>query len=141
MGGMYVPTEGSARPWVGAWGGCAGRAAEAAATPTRNEPPPKRPPVGRVGRWARKSFLRYCSERFCCILQNRMLRSEHKEADMAQKQKEDLQYLIEEARKVEMTETQIMEQRESFAYGNSAIENPDITKELVAEVAKKLISE
>ena len=70
-----------------------------------------------------------------------MLRSEHKEADMAQKQKEDLQYLIEEARKVEMTETQIMEQRESFAYGNSAIENPDITKELVAEVAKKLISE
>lgn len=57
---------------------------------------------------------------------------------MTQEQMDDLHYLIEEARKIEMTEAEIAEQRMSFAYGNSAFENPMITKDMVRSEAEKL---
>lgn len=42
-----------------------------------------------------------------------------------------LQELLEEARKVVMTPEEKEEQRRSFAYGNTSIENPLITREMV----------
>lgn len=50
----------------------------------------------------------------------------------------DLQYLVEKAKKVEMNSDETAEQRRSFAYGNSAFENPNITKEMVEEEAERL---
>ena len=64
---------------------------------------------------------------------------EHKKGmNVTKEQIEELSYLLEEARKIRMTEAQIHEQRESFAYGNTAFENPVITKEMVSEEAIKL---
>lgn len=57
---------------------------------------------------------------------------------MAQKQSQDLEYLIEKSKTVEMTEEQTTAQRRSFAYGNSAFENSKITKEMVDEEASRL---
>ena len=51
---------------------------------------------------------------------------------------EDLEYLIEKAKTIKMTADQIAEQRRSFAYGNTAFENPKITRQMVEEEAKKL---
>jgi len=50
----------------------------------------------------------------------------------------DLKELIERARKIEMTPDQIGEQRRSFAYGNTHIENERITREMVADLDAKL---
>lgn len=50
----------------------------------------------------------------------------------------DLKELIERARKIEMTLDQIGEQRRSFAYGNTHIENERITREMVADLDAKL---
>jgi hypothetical protein len=50
----------------------------------------------------------------------------------------DLQELIERARKIEMTPEQIGEQRRSFAYGNTHIENERITRQMVAELDIRL---
>jgi hypothetical protein len=50
----------------------------------------------------------------------------------------DLKELVERTRKIEMTPTQLGEQRRSFAYGNTHIENKDITREMVADLDKKL---
>lgn len=50
----------------------------------------------------------------------------------------DLEYLIEKARKITMTPEQVAEQRRSFAYGNTAFENPAITREMVDEEARKI---
>jgi hypothetical protein len=44
----------------------------------------------------------------------------------------DLRELIDRARKIEMTPEQLREQRRSFAYGNTHIENDRITREMVA---------
>ncbi|WP_208353511.1 hypothetical protein [Pseudaestuariivita rosea] len=57
---------------------------------------------------------------------------------MTQEQLEDLQYLIEQSKTVEMTEDEISKQRRSFAYGNSVFENSKITKEMVDEEACRL---
>ncbi len=57
---------------------------------------------------------------------------------MTKKQIQELEYLINEARKVSMTAAEVSEQRMSFAYGNSAFENPMITKEMVENEARKL---
>jgi hypothetical protein len=46
-----------------------------------------------------------------------------------------LSRLIEMAKAVRVTEEQREEQRRSFVYGNTAIENPAITRELVDRVA------
>lgn len=52
----------------------------------------------------------------------------------------DLKELIERARHIEMTPDQLGEQRRSFAYGNTHIENDRITREMVAALDKKLHS-
>ena len=51
---------------------------------------------------------------------------------------EDLNKLVELARKVEPSGAQQEQQRRSFAYGNTKIENPRITRELIDEQAEAL---
>ncbi len=50
----------------------------------------------------------------------------------------DLQELVDLTRKIEMTPNQLREQRRSFAYGNTHIENERITREMVAELEARL---
>jgi hypothetical protein len=50
----------------------------------------------------------------------------------------ELEELVEKARTIEMTPEQLREQRRSFVYGNTHIENQRITRELVAEVDEEL---
>jgi hypothetical protein len=50
----------------------------------------------------------------------------------------ELESLVERARKVEMTQTELREQRQSFVYGNTHIENDAITREMVAEADRKV---
>jgi hypothetical protein len=50
----------------------------------------------------------------------------------------ELESLVERARKVEMTSTELREQRQSFVYGNTHIENAAITREIVAEADRKV---
>jgi hypothetical protein len=50
----------------------------------------------------------------------------------------DLQELVERTRKIEMTPEQIGEQRRSFAYGNTHIENERITRQMVADLDSRL---
>lgn len=52
----------------------------------------------------------------------------------------ELQELVERARKIEMTPDQVKAQRQSFAYGNTHIENARITREMVAEADKRIES-
>lgn len=48
---------------------------------------------------------------------------------------EYLQDLLEAARKVVLTPEEKEQQRRSFAYGNTAIENPRITREMIDRAA------
>lgn len=49
--------------------------------------------------------------------------------------------LIEQSRRLPpMTDAQREEQRRSFAYGNTAIENPRITREMIDCIADKIPS-
>lgn len=50
----------------------------------------------------------------------------------------NLQQLIELARNSKMTAVQQEEQRQSFAYGNAAFENEQITRETVNRASEKL---
>ena len=50
----------------------------------------------------------------------------------------NLEELVIRARKITMTTAQLREQRQSFAYGNTGIENDKITREMVAEADKKI---
>ena len=59
---------------------------------------------------------------------------------MTVEQQNQLAYLLSEARKATMSDAEMTEQRMSFAYGNSAFENPMITKEMVENEARKLAS-
>ncbi len=52
-----------------------------------------------------------------------------------------LDALIAKARKVQMTEAQMREQRLSFVYGNTHIENDIITREMVAQADEKIAKE
>lgn len=52
-----------------------------------------------------------------------------------------LEALIEKARTVKMTEAQLREQRISFVYGNTHIENERITREMVIEADTKVYHE
>ena len=54
---------------------------------------------------------------------------------------DNLKPLLEAARKVQMTSDQIEEQRVSFAYGNTKIENDRITRETVLREAALLKAE
>ncbi|MDA7946524.1 MAG: hypothetical protein MPJ78_03515 [Hyphomicrobiaceae bacterium] len=51
---------------------------------------------------------------------------------------EKLKPLVAAARKAEMTPTDRENQRISFAYGNTAIENDRITREMIRSEAKRL---
>jgi hypothetical protein len=51
---------------------------------------------------------------------------------------EELNRLIEMARKVDMSEADKEQQRISFAYGNTRIENDDITWDTVKKAAEDL---
>lgn len=53
----------------------------------------------------------------------------------------DLEELVEKARKIGMTPSQEREQRRSFVYGNTHIENARITRELVDEVDAEIEAE
>ena len=46
----------------------------------------------------------------------------------------DLEALVEKTKRIEMSPKQETEQRRSFVYGNTQIENERITKELVEKV-------
>jgi len=50
----------------------------------------------------------------------------------------ELEELVEKARRVEMPPTQLREQRQSFAYGNTKIENDLITREMVRSLDRQL---
>jgi hypothetical protein len=50
----------------------------------------------------------------------------------------DLQELVDRTREIEMTPNQLREQRRSFAYGNTHIENERITREMVAELEARI---
>jgi hypothetical protein len=52
-----------------------------------------------------------------------------------------LDELIERARKIQMTPSQLAMQRRSFAYGNTHIENDRITREMIAEADRKIEQE
>jgi hypothetical protein len=49
-----------------------------------------------------------------------------------------LEALLAKARTIQMTDQQAREQRLSFVYGNTHIENARITREMVAEADKKV---
>jgi len=49
--------------------------------------------------------------------------------------KPELDALIDQARTLEMTTAQVEAQLHSFAYGNCAIDNPCVTREMVDEIA------
>ena len=53
----------------------------------------------------------------------------------------NLEELVRKARNIAMTPDQLREQRRSFAYGNTHIENERITREMVAELDSKLEAE
>ena len=50
----------------------------------------------------------------------------------------NLDELVLRARKITMTTAQLRQQRQSFAYGNTHIENGRITREMVAEADQKI---
>lgn len=52
-----------------------------------------------------------------------------------------LQELVDRTRKIEMTPDQLREQRRSFVYGNTHIENERITREMVADLDARLEAE
>jgi hypothetical protein len=49
-----------------------------------------------------------------------------------------LDYLVEKAKKLTMTPEEVTAQRRSFAYGNSAFENPRITRDMVDKEAERI---
>lgn len=52
-----------------------------------------------------------------------------------------LQELIAKAKKIQMDDNQMREQRLSFVYGNTHIENDRITREMVAEADERVRKE
>ena len=50
----------------------------------------------------------------------------------------ELSTLIEKAARTEMTSDQIREQRQSFVYGNTHIENSNITRDMVIAADRKV---
>ncbi|MBI4274836.1 MAG: hypothetical protein HY659_09070 [Rhizobiales bacterium] len=52
-----------------------------------------------------------------------------------------LKDLVDRVRKVEMTPAEFSEQRRSFVYGNTHIENELITREMVAQAEKTVEAE
>jgi hypothetical protein len=52
-----------------------------------------------------------------------------------------LEELVIRTRKITMSSDQLREQRQSFAFGNTNIENNRITREMVAEADRKIEAE
>lgn len=50
----------------------------------------------------------------------------------------EMQQLLEAARKIVMTDNDKEQQRRSFAYGSAKIENDDVTREMVDKAAERL---
>jgi len=50
----------------------------------------------------------------------------------------ELQELLDQARRVQMTPEEAEEQRRSFAYGNTKIENDSITRDTINRAAEML---
>lgn len=50
----------------------------------------------------------------------------------------NLSRLVELAKGVHMNDAQFNEQRNSFVYGNTKIENRDVTRELVEEISHRM---
>ena len=50
----------------------------------------------------------------------------------------ELETLLEKAKRVQMTSDEREEQRRSFAYGNTKIENERITREMIDQAADRL---
>ena len=50
----------------------------------------------------------------------------------------ELEQLIQKAKNIKMTKEEKKQQRISFTYGNLKIDNPDITREQIEQVAKKM---
>src|SRR3989344_3454504 len=48
----------------------------------------------------------------------------------------DLETLLKKAKKYQMTDEEIKDQRVSFAFGNTSFENPRITKELIHNISE-----
>lgn len=53
-------------------------------------------------------------------------------------QHQGLEYLLEQARKIRMSDEEQAEQRRSFAFGNAAFENNLITREMIEDEDRKL---
>jgi len=51
---------------------------------------------------------------------------------------EELEELLEKARKVAMTPVEKEDQRRSFAYGNTKIENEAITRDMINDAADRI---
>ena len=60
------------------------------------------------------------------------------QASGSSKLTEALEALIAKAQRIKMTDAQAREQRLSFVYGNTHIENARITREMVAEADEKV---
>lgn len=54
---------------------------------------------------------------------------------------EELRALVERARGIEMTPAELREQRQSFVFGNTKIENDLITREMVSEIDQQIEEE
>jgi hypothetical protein len=54
---------------------------------------------------------------------------------------EKLEELVVRTRKITMSSGQLRDQRQSFAYGNTHIENDRITREMIAEADRKIEAE
>jgi hypothetical protein len=54
---------------------------------------------------------------------------------------DELRILIEKARRVPVSDEQREAQRRSFAFGNTSIENADITREMVDRQANALLTQ
>lgn len=53
----------------------------------------------------------------------------------------EITILLEKAKRITMSAGEREEQRRSFAYGNANIENEAVTKEVIAEVANRMVRE
>lgn len=53
----------------------------------------------------------------------------------------EMTILLEKAKHITMSQTEREEQRRSFAYGNANIENEAVTKDVVDEIAKRMLRE
>jgi hypothetical protein len=60
---------------------------------------------------------------------------------MGEALKRELEELVVRTRKIMMSRGQLQQQRQSFAFGNTNIENERITREMVAEADRKIEAE